>query len=183
MRPITADGLPILDRAGDLDNAYLATGYAMQGVTLAPPSGPGDGGDDHHRAPAAAARAVPARPLRAACRSPAPARRGRVPQPGMSPAARTLRVAIIGTGNIGTDLMIKVERSPLLELVGMAGIDPDSDGLRRARERGAHVTDRGLAGPARAGRRHRPRLRRDLGRAPIPSTPGCWPSAGSAAST
>jgi acetaldehyde dehydrogenase len=41
--------------------------------------------------------------------------------------------------------MIKVERSPLLELVGMAGIDPDSDGLRRARERGHTVTHRGLA--------------------------------------
>jgi D-amino-acid dehydrogenase len=39
MRPITADGLPILDRAGNLDNAYIATGYAMQGVTLAPASG------------------------------------------------------------------------------------------------------------------------------------------------
>jgi acetaldehyde dehydrogenase len=54
-------------------------------------------------------------------------------------------VAIIGTGNIGADLMIKVERSPLLELVGMAGIDPDSDGLRRARERGHTVTHLGLA--------------------------------------
>jgi acetaldehyde dehydrogenase len=41
--------------------------------------------------------------------------------------------------------MIKVERSPLLELVGMAGIDPDSDGLRRARERGHTVTHLGLA--------------------------------------
>ena len=39
MRPITADGLPVLDRAGDLDNVYLATGYAMQGVTLAPSPG------------------------------------------------------------------------------------------------------------------------------------------------
>ncbi|MDX6580458.1 MAG: hypothetical protein QOJ47_2007, partial [Gaiellales bacterium] len=56
-----------------------------------------------------------------------------------------LRVAIIGTGNIGTDLMMKVERSPLLELVGMAGIDPESDGLRKARERGYTVTHRGLA--------------------------------------
>jgi D-amino-acid dehydrogenase len=39
MRPIPADGLPILDRAGALDNVYLATGHGMQGVTLAPPSG------------------------------------------------------------------------------------------------------------------------------------------------
>jgi acetaldehyde dehydrogenase (acetylating) len=56
-----------------------------------------------------------------------------------------LRVAIIGSGNIGTDLMMKVERSPLLELVGMAGIDPQSDGLRTARERGHTVTHGGLA--------------------------------------
>jgi acetaldehyde dehydrogenase len=56
-----------------------------------------------------------------------------------------LRVAIIGTGNIGTDLMMKVERSTLLELVGMAGIDPESDGLRKARERGYTVTHGGLA--------------------------------------
>jgi acetaldehyde dehydrogenase (acetylating) len=56
-----------------------------------------------------------------------------------------VRVAIIGTGNIGTDLMMKVERSPLLELAGMAGIDPGSDGLRRARERGHTVTCDGLA--------------------------------------
>jgi acetaldehyde dehydrogenase (acetylating) len=63
----------------------------------------------------------------------------------MSAERPRVRVAIIGTGNIGTDLMIKIERSPLLELVGMAGIDPDSDGLRRAREHGHTVTHRGLA--------------------------------------
>ena len=39
MRPITVDGLPILDRAGALENTYIATGGAMQGVTLAPTSG------------------------------------------------------------------------------------------------------------------------------------------------
>jgi acetaldehyde dehydrogenase (acetylating) len=56
-----------------------------------------------------------------------------------------LRVGIVGTGNIGTDLMMKVERSPLLELAGMAGIDAGSDGLRAARARGHAVTDQGLA--------------------------------------
>ncbi len=39
MRPITADGLPVLDRAGALENVYIATGYSMQGVTLAPTAG------------------------------------------------------------------------------------------------------------------------------------------------
>src|SRR6202042_593770 len=57
-----------------------------------------------------------------------------------------LRVAIIGTGNIGTDLMFKIERSPRLELAGVAGIDPTSPGLRLARERGHPVSDTGLAG-------------------------------------
>jgi acetaldehyde dehydrogenase len=60
-------------------------------------------------------------------------------------APRRLRVAIIGSGNIGTDLLMKVERSPALELVGVAGIDPGSAGLRLARERGRTVTDQGLA--------------------------------------
>ena len=57
-----------------------------------------------------------------------------------------LRVAIIGSGNIGTDLMMKIARSPCLELVGMAGIDPESDGLSKARERGVTVSHAGLAG-------------------------------------
>jgi D-amino-acid dehydrogenase len=39
MRPIMPDGLPVLDRAGPYENVYLATGYSMQGVTLAPPAG------------------------------------------------------------------------------------------------------------------------------------------------
>jgi acetaldehyde dehydrogenase (acetylating) len=63
----------------------------------------------------------------------------------MGPGIR-LRVAIIGTGNIGTDLMFKVERSPGLELAGVAGIDPSSAGLRLARDRGHPVCETGLAG-------------------------------------
>ncbi len=39
MRPITPDGLPILDVAGAFENLYVASGYSMQGVTLAPPAG------------------------------------------------------------------------------------------------------------------------------------------------
>jgi D-amino-acid dehydrogenase len=39
MRPITPDGLPVLDSAPDLPNLFVATGYAMQGITLAGPAG------------------------------------------------------------------------------------------------------------------------------------------------
>jgi D-amino-acid dehydrogenase len=39
LRPMVADGLPILDRAGAYRNAYLATGYSMLGMTVGPPAG------------------------------------------------------------------------------------------------------------------------------------------------
>jgi acetaldehyde dehydrogenase len=57
-----------------------------------------------------------------------------------------LPVAIIGTGNIGTDLLVKIARSDLLEVVAVAGIDPASPGLRRAGEAGAATTSGGVAG-------------------------------------
>jgi acetaldehyde dehydrogenase len=58
-----------------------------------------------------------------------------------------MKVAIIGSGNIGTDLMIKVLRkSKLLTMGGLVGVDPTSEGLARARRLGVPATDRGLEG-------------------------------------
>lgn len=54
------------------------------------------------------------------------------------------RCAIIGSGNIGTDLMMKIRRSGQLELVALIGIDPASDGLARARALGVEATPDGI---------------------------------------
>jgi len=56
-------------------------------------------------------------------------------------------VAIIGSGNIGTDLLIKIKRlSEVLEVAAMVGIDPASDGLARAARLGVATTSRGVDG-------------------------------------
>ncbi|PWA11961.1 acetaldehyde dehydrogenase (acetylating) [Pueribacillus theae] len=57
-----------------------------------------------------------------------------------------VKVAILGSGNIGTDLMMKLKRSSVLQLTTMIGIDPKSDGLRLAKELGYEVIDTGIQG-------------------------------------
>lgn len=101
--------------------------------------------------------------------------------------ART-KVAVIGSGNIGTDLMIKVLRlSESLEIAAMAGIDPDSDGLARARRLKVATTHEGVAGLVRmdefadvsivfdatsaGAHRHHDEVLRALGRTVVDLTP------------
>ncbi|TMH08556.1 MAG: acetaldehyde dehydrogenase (acetylating) [Betaproteobacteria bacterium] len=59
---------------------------------------------------------------------------------------RKIKCAVIGPGNIGTDLLAKLQRSSLLEPVWMVGVDPESDGLKRARELGLKTTADGVDG-------------------------------------
>ncbi len=59
---------------------------------------------------------------------------------------RKIKCALIGPGNIGTDLLAKLRRSAVLEPVWMVGIDPESDGLKKAHELGIKTTADGVDG-------------------------------------
>ena len=59
---------------------------------------------------------------------------------------KKIKCALIGPGNIGTDLIYKIQRSPVLEPVWMVGIDANSEGLQRARDMGLKTTADGVDG-------------------------------------
>ncbi|WP_310494528.1 acetaldehyde dehydrogenase (acetylating) [Dechloromonas sp.] len=57
-----------------------------------------------------------------------------------------IKCALIGPGNIGTDLLYKLKRSPYLDPVWMIGIDPESEGLKRAADMGLKTCATGVDG-------------------------------------
>lgn len=61
-----------------------------------------------------------------------------------SPESRRAPCVVLGSGNIGTDLMYKLLRSPSLELTAVVGIDPSSEGLGRARAVGIDTSTEGI---------------------------------------
>ena len=60
--------------------------------------------------------------------------------------SKKLKAVIIGPGNIGTDLLMKMQRSDWIEPAWMVGIDPESAGLKRAAEMGIKTSAEGVDG-------------------------------------
>jgi acetaldehyde/propanal dehydrogenase len=60
--------------------------------------------------------------------------------------SKKVKAAIIGPGNIGTDLLMKAMRSEIIEPVWMVGVEADSPGLKRAKEMGLKTTAEGVDG-------------------------------------
>lgn len=60
--------------------------------------------------------------------------------------SKKLKAVIIGPGNIGTDLLMKIQRSDWIEPVWMVGIDPESEGLKRAADMGIKTCATGVDG-------------------------------------
>jgi acetaldehyde/propanal dehydrogenase len=103
--------------------------------------------EDRRRASTRHARRIPRlHPCRAATLGQGRARRQGFAGLKETNMQRKIKCALIGPGNIGTDLLAKLQRSPVLEPVWMVGIDPASDGLQRAREMGIKTTAEGVDG-------------------------------------